>query len=374
MKMKQKSKKWPIFLAFMLISILMAACSSNDIKNDAEEKVITVTDMLGRKVEIPQDADQFVNVGVGALRLYTYVAPLDQLVGIERKETEGQTGVPYSVMNQSIFESLPIIGQGGPTGTADPEQILTVAPDVIFNTYAMDAASADELQEKTGIPVVVLSYGENGGIFNQEILDSLRLIGTITGEEEHAEEVIATLKEYEADLTARTSQIKKEDKPTVYIGALGNKGPQGIESTQGDYSLTNILQVNNVADQTGKKGSLMIDKEQLLTWDPEYIFIDLDGYQIVQKDYEKNTAFYQSLTAFKNDHVHVQLPFILLRTNVETAIADAYYMGTVLYPQEFKDIDPEKKADEIYTKLLGKPFYEQMVQDYTGFGKFKIEE
>ncbi len=34
-------------------------------------------------------------------------------------------------------------------------------------------------------------------------------------------------------------------------------------------------------------------------------------------------------------------------------------MGKVLYPDRFKDVNPEKKADEIYTFLVGKPVYEQ---------------
>lgn len=79
--------KRKFFLA-LLVAILMlglVACSSNNLsqktgKNDemqgyGESKDIVVTDMLGRNVEIPVNPKKFVNVGVGALRLYTYVAP-----------------------------------------------------------------------------------------------------------------------------------------------------------------------------------------------------------------------------------------------------------------------------------------------------------
>ena len=34
-------------------------------------------------------------------------------------------------------------------------------------------------------------------------------------------------------------------------------------------------------------------------------------------------------------------------TNIDTVIANAYYIGKVLYPDEFRDIDPAEKADEI---------------------------
>jgi iron complex transport system substrate-binding protein len=52
---------------------------------------------------------------------------------------------------------------------------------------------------------------------------------------------------------------------------------------------------------------------------------------------------------------------------VETAIADAYYMGKVIFPESFEDVDPVAKADEIYEYLLGKPLYEDMVRDFGGF-------
>ncbi|MEA1939888.1 MAG: iron ABC transporter substrate-binding protein, partial [Candidatus Caldatribacteriota bacterium] len=40
-------------------------------------------------------------------------------------------------------------------------------------------------------------------------------------------------------------------------------------------------------------------------------------------------------------------------------------------PDRFKDIDPEKKADEIYTFLVGKPVYKEMQRDFGGFKKIE---
>ncbi|ALV63680.1 Vitamin B12 ABC transporter, B12-binding component BtuF [Thermococcus sp. 2319x1] len=37
--------------------------------------------------------------------------------------------------------------------------MVNLRPDVIFTTY-VDAKTAQDIQEKTGIPVVVLSYGQ----------------------------------------------------------------------------------------------------------------------------------------------------------------------------------------------------------------------
>jgi len=64
------------------------------------------------------------------------------------------------------------------------------------------------------------------------------------------------------------------------------------------------------------------------------------------------------------------LPYNFYATNIGTALADAYHIGKVLYPEQFKDIDLEKKADEIYTFLLGKPLYREMKDEFGGFKKF----
>ena len=42
--------------------------------------------------------------------------------------------------------------------------------------------------------------------------------------------------------------------------------------------------------------------------------------------------------------------------NIETALADIYYVGKVLYPEQFADIDPVEKADEIYSFSWDSPF------------------
>ncbi|NLY09242.1 MAG: iron ABC transporter substrate-binding protein [Tissierellia bacterium] len=375
-------KVWTIIL-LVTLTLFVSACSGRQDENQggnldgeiitsSEDQVITIIDTLGREVEIPENSERFINVGVGCLRLYTYVGPLDKLVGVERNETEDQRGVPYSILNREYFQTLPIVGQGGPRNAADPEAIVSVSPDVIFHTDATDVAAADELQEKTGIPVVALSYGDVD-VFNEDVYYSLNLIGEITGEEERASEVVGYLKGYYDDLTERASKIAEEDRPSVYVGALGNKGRQGIESTRGDYMMTNVLNAINVVDKTGKKGSFFIDKEQLLVWDPDYIFIDTDGYDLVQEDYDKSPELYDSLTAVKEGRLHAQLPYVLLRTNLDTAIADVYNMGKVLYPEEFSDIDPAEKADEIYVELLGQTFYKQMANDYKPFGAISLD-
>jgi len=116
----------------------------------------------------------------------------------------------------------------------------------------------------------------------------------------------------------------------------------------------------------------MIDKEKLIAWNPDLIFIDEGGLSMVKEDYGKNPGLYQSLQAVDEGSVYGFLPFNYYTTNVDTALADAYFMGTVVFPQAFTDVDPQQKADEIYRFFLGTALYEQMAQDYGGFMKIDL--
>jgi iron complex transport system substrate-binding protein len=357
----------------MLTATLLSGCGAGNLQKSGSSSgsaSITVTDTLGRTVTLPSAAKRVVAVGPGALRLYCYAGSADKVVGIEQMDVSDATGKPYLLANPSLMK-LSVIGPGGPNNAPDPEKILTAKPDVIFSTYATEKSAADELQSKTNIPVVVLSYGKTA-TFDPAVDTSLKLIGKTTGQEKKAQAVIDYIAACEKDLTNRTKSITDSDKPKVYVGGLGMKGVHGIESTQAKYSLLQVLNVNNVVDETGKNGSVMIDKEKLISWNPSLIFIDESGYDTVKQDYQKNASYYNSLTAFKKGDVYAQLPYNYYSTNIDTAIADAYYLGKVIYPDAFKDVDPEKKADEIYQKLLGKSLYSKMAKDFGGFKKLSF--
>jgi iron complex transport system substrate-binding protein len=363
-------------IIFLLVLALPIISGCNAVAQAGGDQV-TVTDLLGREVSIPAKVARVVAIGPGALRLYVYAGDLDYLVGVEQIEADDPTGRPYLLANPGLAE-LPVIGQGGPNNTPDPEKILTITPDVIFSTYATEASVADELQAKTGIPVVVLSYGGSGfgttAIFDQIVQDSLLLVGQVSGTMEKAQAAADFIQQAQQDLDARTKDIPEANRPTVYVGGLGSRGTHGIESTQGQYALLDVIHAKNVVDETGESGSLMIDKEKLLEWNPDFIFIDQGGYAAVLEDDQKNSTFYDSLSAVQGGQIYAQLPYNYYNTNIGTAIADAYYLGKILYPAAFVDIDPEQKADEIYQALLGQPVYDQMAAAFGRFGPLTLSD
>lgn len=357
-------------LSLLIAALLFGGCGSKTEGEIETSGKTTVTDLVGRTVEVDAPVEKVAAIGPGALRLVCYTGDASKVVGIENMEKQYSTGRPYILANPELLD-LQVIGQGGPDSTPDPEMLMNVDPDVIFVAYLVDSSKADELQSKTGIPVVVLSYGQLG-TFDEEVLTSIELVGQITGSQERAGEVVEYLNECQADLQDRTADIPDSEKPTVYAGGLGMKGTHGIESTSGDFPPFTSINAKNVVDETGTDGSVMIDKEQLLEWNPDFIFIDESGLGMVKEDYAANPSFYDSLSAAKDGSLYGYLPYNYYTTNIGTALADSYFMGKTIYPDAFQDIDPPEKADEIYQFLVGKPLYERMAEDFGGFEKLDL--
>lgn len=375
----QKKHSWLVLgiAVLFILTIFLGGCGEEtasivEEETDAEEvaNAFQVIDLLGRTVEFSKPAEKVVAIGPGALRFVCYITA-DKVIGIEELEKNSPTGRPYYTANVSKLEGLPTIGQGGPQTQPDAEKLVSLGPDVIFSCLT-DQAQSDELQAKTGIPVVVLDYGI-ASTFSEEVYDSLELAGKVTGEEKRAQEVVDYLEGCRKDLDDRTIDIPEENKPSVYVGGLGMQGVHGIESTAGEFPPFVAINAKNVVDETGKSGSMMIDKEKIVSWDPDILFMDSSGYELFKDDYQKNPAYYRSLSAIKGGQVYSMIPYNWYWTNIEIAVADAYYAGKVIYPEQFKDIDPIEKADELYKFMVGKELYAEIAKDFIGFKQLSME-
>jgi len=332
---------------------------------------MTVNDMAGRTVSLAVPPQRIVCIGPGALRLIVYLEAQNMLVGVESMEKQHPAGRPYWIA-QPQLQALPVIGAGGSAAInkkPDMETVLRVAPDLIVATY-MEAALADDVSGTLGIPMVVLSYGELT-VFDQRVFDSLRLAGKILNREARADAVIGFINGIRTDLDRRTADISDQPPVKVYVGGIGYRGTHGIESTQRDYIPLDWNHAVNAAQQVqATVGShVMMDKEILLGLDPDVIFIDGGGLDLVKADYRKKPDFYRALTAFRERRIYALLPFNHYTTNIDTAMADAYAIGKVLYPRRFADVDLARQADSIYTFLVGQAVAGRMQADFAPLGQ-----
>jgi len=347
------------------------AFSTFGISNSSSEPKVSITDVVGRTVEVPATVNKVVGIGCSD-REIVYLNASNKLVGIEQVESNstGSWGneLPYIIAHTELM-NLPIVGNAK-TNTVNYEEIAKLNPDVVF---ASDATQADTIQNKTGIPTVVVYTGSVGTSEQMDEYEkSLQIMGKVLGKEDRANELIGYMNSTEQDLANRTANVTSNK--TVYLAGQAYYGSQGITSTNPYYPPFMMLNATNVASNANSTTNstlhaIQIDKEQLITWNPDYMFVEGSSLNSVENN-TNSSQDYSEINAIKNGNVYQVLSYCLYSYNKDEMFADAYYIGKVLYPEQFSDVDPEQKANEIFVEFDGQSagsVYSTLKSDYGGF-------
>lgn len=319
-------------------------------KSEAQE-TRTVVDVLGREVEIPAVIETVASVNLACTRMIVYAGGVDKIVGVTDNEKMEFCATPCVDVNRDNFVDLPSVGSGWPNNEIYQEELVMLDPDAIIY-FTREAAAADELQKQTEIPVL--------GVFatdfvTEDFAATMNFLGDVFGTKEHTDELIQYVNACIEDLNSRTENIPDEDKPTVYYGAVSFKGFNGIDATYAHYNPFEVIHAKNVADETGGNGSMIVEKEQVTTWDPDFIFInkEIPTLGILASDLETNPDFYKGLSAVQNGRVFSQGAYNCFYTNIDVSLLNAYYAATIIYPEQFADVNFSEKAAEILTMFDG---------------------
>ncbi len=361
--------------------ILSIGLSSFFLTSAYSAEVRLITDMAGRQVEVPVQVDRVLCSGPGCLRYLTYLQGQHLIVGVDciEKRVNRFEARPYALANPQ-FKDKPLFGNF--RGRDNPELILGLdpQPQVIFKTFRNMGHDGDELQEKTGIPVVYLSYACLA--FEREIIyGSLLLMGKIIGRKDRAIKVSEFMEKKINELEQRVANIPESERYSSFVGGIAKRGPHGFQSTEPGYPPFHFVNANNVAHLSGEPGKPLrhanVSREQIVAWDPEVIFVDLSSVQLGKYAgaiHELRTdPAYQSLRAVQSGRVYGLLPNSWYAQNYGSIIANAFFVGKVLYPERFYDVDPKAKADEIYSFLVGKPVFSLMNKSFSGLVFEKLE-
>lgn len=336
---------------------------------------VSITDVAGRTVQVPAQVHKVVGTGCSG-REIVYLNASDEMVGIEQIETNSAGGwgnqLPYIIANPGLM-NLPVVGNAK-TDTVNYEKIAELKPDVVFAGTTEDA---DAIQNKTGIPTLVAYVGAVGTPQQMDTYkESLKMMGKVLGKEDRANELINYIDSTQGDLNNRTKNINSNK--TVYLAGQAFYGAHGITSTNPYYPPFVMLNASNVASGLNSTNAtihaIQIDKEQLIQWNPDVMFVEGGSIPTVENDTSKNPE-YQNITAIKDSKVYGVLSYCLYSYNKDEMFANAYYIGKILYPEQFKDVDPEKKANEIFVEFdggSGGSVYNTLKTQYGGFKQLNL--
>ncbi len=153
------------------------------------------------------------------------------------------------------------VRQFHPAIASDVEAVLRLDPDLIL---VSSNAQADlcALLRSTGVPLY-RAYTNFTSL--QQVAETIRLVGYLTGEDAAAQE---TLARFQADIAAaRSMQRESASHPRIlgYEGGYSNGGGTLFDD------VVKTLGGINVSARAGLQGSGSVSTEQIIRWNPEWI-------------------------------------------------------------------------------------------------------
>lgn len=333
---------------------MMSCVLTSETKEGEKIACVPVVDALGREVMIPDTIRKVVCLGPSAIRMVTYSGGVPFICAVEKQET-----IPHPYTHQVAYPELKELPMIVPDSKDYPDRIAENAPDLIFLTTSVPG-EADELQLKTRVPVIALDDGDMGGN-RGKFYASLRLIGSVLRTSAKVDSLIRYIDSQISDLASRARSDAPVKRPNVYVGGISvNGGIRDLTSTDPFYPAFRYIRALNVASEIesqslSARNGLHINEKKLLDWNPEIMFIDVSAAGLVRESFHNRISEAHFTDAYKRKRVFVLWPSANSHANFEVMLINAWYAGSILYPENFEDIDVMEKADEVLTAFVGKP-------------------
>jgi len=237
---------------------------------------ITIIDDIGRTVTISKTPERIVSLASSATETLYALGAGDKLVGRDK----------YSKYPEEV-KNVQEVGSGS---SPNLEMIIGLQPDVLFAwPYSRNAIIS--LEDK--MPVI---YIDPRSV--DDVLDTIRMIGLVTGKSSEAENLIAEMQNKIDAITDVTKELNKTQRPLVYY-ELGTP-----MKTTGPGTFTNELifmagGINLAADEPVRYP--LLSSEYIIERNPDVIIIVSYGASIEEV---KNRDGWENINAVKNDRVY----------------------------------------------------------------------
>ncbi len=344
-------KKIPVFfLAFsLLFSVFSCRGPVGETTDSGVSGMKSFTDSLGREIFVPENISKIAVSGSVSQIVVLSLCP-EKLVGLSGALSETQK----KYFDGSV-SALPVLGHlYGGKGELNPEALLATGAELVLDigeTKESMKEDFDSLSKQTSIPFLHI----DAALENMDQVYSV--LGTLLGVSEKAE----SLSKYYRENYRMISKIaEKTDKYSVLL-LSGKDGLNVAPKNSANGEVLDLL-CDNTAELDsvfGKGDKNVVDMEQILSWDPEYLFFTPDSvYEKAARD-----PVWQKLRAVQSGRIYEvpAEPFNFLGYPASSQrILGLLYLSNVLYPEQC-DFDLRDKVTEYYRLFYG---YELSEEEY----------
>lgn len=350
-------KRKQILALIMALAIVLTGCGSKDTKEKMEKKdgksmsqsmkgdmknksigsmgklnisegkgyPVTIKDVMGNEVTLKEKPKKI------AATSGTFLGILYALGGesICTANLSGGSPVPKDA------ENLPSIGE---VYNPDIEKLVALKPDLAITQFGLQNKLIPALKE-SNIPVLALQMKTY-----DEVLENLKAIGRIIGNENKTEELITKMEKEKNDIVKKLPQNPKK---VVILYATSNDVSVKLENSIAG-NVAKILKLKNIA--AGKKGEGMggetipFSIEEIVKEDPDVILVtsmvksDKMAKEVIEKKLGEDTVW-KNLRAVKEKKI-VYLPQKYFLFNAGEKFVDGIeFMAKAVYPEIYGELN-----------------------------------
>ena len=319
----------------------------------------SVTDQLGRVVELPDKVSRAVVLEHHALDVIIQIGAKDQVVGTMEKWKEY---LPGAIKSMPSLANMPTPGD---LKTVNVESLLSLNPDVVIVTHYAPPNMIQQIVD-AGVPVVAVSFyradyeqastlnpklKDPDKAYTQGMEDGIKLMGDVFGQAERASKLIQYILKNRKIVQAHLSAVPDDKRVTCYMANPGL-------NTYGTGKYTGVIMQRaggrNVAEEIN--GYQQVSMEQILTWDPEVIFVQ-DRYQSLIPEIKADPAW-KTIKAVVNNRIYLCPEYSKPWGHPcpESMALGEIWMAAKLYPEKFADVDLPALVDDYYRTFYGIPY------------------
>ncbi len=308
-------KIWHIYIG-LIMAVVMAfvplASSCNDSNITATGQTMTVTDGLGREVSVKTNPQRIVSLAPSNTEILFALGLGDRVYGV----TNICNYPPEAQAKEKV----------GDYYSVDTEKVISINPDLIL---AEDLQKADIIPalEKLGFSVVTLVPHNI-----QEMGDTIRMVGEITGTQDKADEIVADMEQRVKAVTDITDTLDDSQRVRV-LYLVWNDPMYSVGTDTYIHELIKKAGGSNIAAFAGE-GWPELSLEQIIDLDPQVVIANHD----IPLDALMADSRLAVVDAFKNGRVY-SINADLTNRPGPRIVEGLETMAKMIHPELFGPVD-----------------------------------
>lgn len=336
-------KKFFSVILFALLAISLTSCRTSSIStgsSNSQEETKTITDVTGRKVEVPSKITKIATAWDDFSSAILVCGDGNKMVATANVPG---TAPWLNKVSSGMKNALATFG-----GNFNVEDLMNNKPDVAF----VNAASG--IKQKlidSGIPTVAIKVTN----FN-ELKNCMTLTGEVLGG--NAPKRAAAYNKYfdeKINVIKKVTSTIPNDKKLKVLHMQGTDSPvviDGVDSTIDDW----ITTAGGINAAQGVSGTVKeVSMEQVVKWNPDVIVLGTSGDNGIHTTVDQiyNDPKWKDINAVKNHRIYVNPNGMYMwdRNCPEEAL-QIQWAAKTLYPDLFKNIDIIKETKSFYKQFF----------------------